>query len=370
MNEKSATACVAELYVHTCASATHQPAPHHLSCCIQNPSLDTSKCVIDGRLFEATSAPPLVRVLLKIAGSSVCPLILDCCQVQEKLVAAATAAEEASAQAAAAMAQAEASAAAAQHAQQQLQQVTQEAAARLASQVGCCHRRGRVGTTLMLIVQVTCRILTLRVERAHSSVISGAVLIGCVFSYVINTVDCIIMCHHLQCCAVPCRVVLRCAALRHTHNLCCAVLCSALLLNTSCIPARTSSSSPCRNPTKPPQHPAAHNTAVPAGSSNGRQGQPGSTCRGRGYSSRRPHTADGSTRGRAGEPRATECSTRSGTWGQACWGGGRWRGTCGGCGSAAAATRGGGGGTAVGAAGAAVSCAAAGAWCVVAAADS
>ncbi len=63
-------------------------------------------------------------------------LPLDCPQVQEKLVAAATAAEAARAEAAAALAQAEASAAAAQHAQQQLQQVTQEAAARLASQVG------------------------------------------------------------------------------------------------------------------------------------------------------------------------------------------------------------------------------------------
>ena len=91
------------------------------------------------------SAHPFVQALLKVAGSSVCPLIVDCCQVQEKLVAAAAAAEAASAQAAAAMAQAEASAAAAQQAQQQLQQVTQEAAARLASQVGCCHRRGRGG---------------------------------------------------------------------------------------------------------------------------------------------------------------------------------------------------------------------------------
>jgi hypothetical protein len=101
--------------------------------------------VVDGRGFEATPAHPLVQALLKIAGSTACPFILVCCQVQEKLVAAAAAAEAASAEAAMAMAQAEASAAAAQHAQQQLQQVTQEAAARLASQVSCCHRRGRGG---------------------------------------------------------------------------------------------------------------------------------------------------------------------------------------------------------------------------------
>jgi hypothetical protein len=126
----------------------------------------------------------LLTLLIKLCPGLLVPLsallILHCCQVQEKLVAAAAAAEAASAQAAAAMAQAEASAAAAQQAQQQLQQVTQEAAARLASQVGCCHCRGRGGHHSDADSASDLPYLNIA-ERAHSSVISGAVLIGCIF---------------------------------------------------------------------------------------------------------------------------------------------------------------------------------------------